>query len=203
MTNDNAQVRCVKESLLLRRVCIMCGMRKRFTCKKCIENSLLTLLGNACVTNMIFDGDECTLTWNILKEPKHVVMRLDSMDLCKSPGPKQTRVRSKHVSLFISENGPDMYIDGIPDGHFKIEMARDDPHHYTNPYIPPYESTVILLKTTPGDTLRVVSEADCSSCSTGTWSTLPNSTAGPSGTAVPDIKFGSGQVEWSPTIQGT
>lgn len=206
VTNDQCTSQVCKGNHCCSDVSVLCKECARdSTCKKCIENSHFDLTGKCvCDKHMIFDGDECTLTWNILKEPKHVVMGdWTAWTSCKSPGPKQTRVRSKHVSLFISENGPDMYIDGIPDGHFKIEMARDDPHHYTNPYIPPYESTVILLKTTPGDTLRVVSEADCSSCSTGTWSTLPNSTAGPSGTAVPDIKFGLGQVEWSPTIQGT
>ena len=55
-----------------------------------------------------------------------------------------------------------------------------------------------FLRDSAGHPLRIVSEADCPSCNTGTWSTLPISSLG-----LVDAEQGIANVVWTPKIAGT
>jgi len=161
-------------------------------CQQCISTAEFSLSGSCiCIDGKIYSDGACVNTFDVLTEPNTVLLgEWSNWTICKTPGPKQTRVRSKHVYLSVSDSSGALYIDGIRNGHFVIEQTKEDPYHYNTPYIQPYENLVILRKSTPGETLRLVSESNY------TQEIDPIS-------FLPDIIYGGGDVEWNPNHNGT
>ena len=166
-------------------------------CTKCIGNATTQINGKCeCDHGYIYQNGVCTETWNVVKDPIYKTFGgWSDWSTCLIPG-VQSRVRSKDVSLAISIDGPnDFRIDGVLDPHLRIEKQMVDENHYNVPYIDVYTAKVSFTRINADYPARLVSEAECPSCHTGQWTTEPIS-------SLPDIVFGGGTVEWTPTSHG-
>lgn len=175
-------------------------------CMECIAHATTQIDGNcACDDGYIYDNSECKITWTVKKEPMFNTMgtwsdwtscKVEQVDDTQGV---QTRVRSKTVTLqFSNVDNKHFYVDYINDPHFQLEMKMVDNSGYSVPYVDTYASVIELSRVTTNYPMRIVSEYDCPTCSTGDWDTEPTSTIiNADGTLLPDIEYGGGIVSWS------